>query len=277
MKNKLKRSKPICAALAAVCCAALLLTGTFAWQRVISKTNEFIGDTGGTVHDDFDPETGMKDVYVENTSSRTLFVRVKLAEAMSLSDSGWRPASSDWQAHTYDPAAEDCGHANAAGDKLHDYFRWTMGGQKYYKPATGSEPVVQDKTQYAQGDSGVKLTPDAQIVSASQYGGLGDGEKAAFTGWVVDAGADGYAYWSQPLGSGGVTGLLLNGVASDHKLDDCNYYYAIDVIAEIVDPADLPMWESGAPPSVPGRDKLPEASAEAKAVLGYLRSAAAQP
>ena len=233
--------------IAMISAFALLTTGTFAFQQTITKTNEFIGQKEGvTLHDDFDPKIGMKDVYVENQGSGKVYVRVKLDEAMDITSHTWRPGAIDsgnWVTHTYGATAEDCRHTNAAAAKFHDYFTWTMGGWKYYKSTDGSSPIVQDKTVYDGTEPGVKATPNAQIITVADFLAMGEEAQKAFIGWIYDT--DGYAYWSQPLLAGEATGLLLHRVSTSNSLKNKNYYYAINVIVEVVDRDDIPMWTDG--------------------------------
>lgn len=256
-------------AIATVTVILLLLTGTFAWQQVISKTNEFIGTkNGGTLHDDFNPNTGAKDVYVENPNETELFVRVKLNEAMDITNNTWRPGINDWLAHTYVKSAEDCGQANEAEELFHNYFTWVMGGQKYYMPSDGTQQVVQDTTVYDGSELGVRLTPDASIINIADYLAMDEEGQLAFIGWIYDT--DGYAYWSQPLGNGDITGLLLHKVNISEELKDTDYYYAIDVIVEAVDIKDIPMWTQGVE-SVDGSGvKYSEATANGKRVINMV-------
>jgi len=240
MKNKFKM---IAALIIAVAIAA---TGTFAWQRVIEKQNEFMGHKRDvTVHDDFDPDAGQKDVYVENRGNTTVYVRIKLDETMNLTSDTWRPGPNDWVTHTYGANAADCGHTNKADNKyFHDYFKWTMGGWKYYMPGSSSLSVVQDANKYNGTEAGVQKTPDAQIITSAQFLAMSETGQKAFIGWIYST--DGYVYWSQPLHKGEVTGLLLHGVEPLPILEDLDYYYAINVIVEIVDRKDIPMWTQGA-------------------------------
>jgi hypothetical protein len=240
------RSKKLLTSATALIAVAIMMTGTFAWQQMISKTNEFIGNkTDITLHDDFDPETGAKDVYVENQSVVDVYVRVKLDEAMNLTNNKWRPADDEWQAHVFGAAAGDCGHENDAEKLFHDYFTWILGGQKYYMPADKSDRIAQDTTVYDGTEAGVKLTPNAEIIKIADYLAKDTEEQEAFIGWIYDT--DGYAYWSQPLKDGAVTGLLLNKVNASASLKDTEYYYAIDVKVEAVDIKDIPMWTEGLP------------------------------
>ena len=63
-----QKRKVISAVTAVVVSAAILLTGTFAWQSISQVAlNERTGEVnpGGRLHDDFDGTN--KDVYVENS------------------------------------------------------------------------------------------------------------------------------------------------------------------------------------------------------------------
>ena len=242
-----KKIKLIVALLAAM---SLVVTGTFAFQQIAEYRNEFIGQREGTtLHDDFDPGTGDKDVYVENTGSTPLLVRMKLDETMKLGSYTWRPESrAEWAAHTFGSSAADCGHSSHEGERFHDYFEWSMGGSKYFMSTDGSRPVVHDTKPYtaedAAMDPNIKLTPHASIITIDEYLGYDDEHKMGFIGWVYDA--DGYVYWSRMLPAGEATGLLLNHVKTDEIMKNYDYYYAINVILEAVDAKDAPMWLEGA-------------------------------
>lgn len=268
MKGKLK------VLITLICAFALIATGTFAWEQIITARNEFIGDKTPeddvTLHDDFEPGTNKKDVYVENTGDVTLYVRIKLDEAMSLTNNKWRPGTGDWTTHKYGETAEDCGFESHEAKKFHDNFEWTMGGWKYYMSTDDSRSLVQDineytEAQYLDPNSGVKMTPDAQIITAEDFLAMTEEEQKAFIGWIYDT--DGYAYWSQPLKSGEATGLLLHGVRTKESLKGKEYYYVINVILEVVDIDDIPMWTEGAQPNEDGGTKHPEATEDGKEVI----------
>ena len=265
MKIKIKMAAALIVAL------AIAATGTFAWHKVVSQANEFIGTTTDIVlHDDFDPDTNLKDVYVENTGNVALFVRMKLDEAMDLTSNTWRPrpGTSDWQTHIYDASAEDCGHANAAGKLFHDYFEWTMGGQKYYMPGSTSQGLSQNTNIYNGSEPGVKQTLNAQITTAAQFLAMTQAAQKAFDGWIYDT--DGYAYWSRPLQPGEATGLLLNGVVTLPSLKDTEYYYVINASVEVVDIDDIPMWTQGAPSVANANATLQMATQDGKDVLAII-------
>lgn len=265
--KKFKTKKAI-VAFALFAALVFSMSGTFAWAQISSKMNEFEGTKGGTLHDDFDPETGSKDIYMENTTNKFIFVRVKLNEAMDLTSHTWRPGMDDWVTHTPGNTTADCGHANADGEFCHAHFTWELGGQKWYLPADGVDRVVEDTTEYKAGDVvngiAVKQTPAAEIVTMQEYLNMSNKEKDSLIGWIYDT--DGYAYWSQGLKQNEVTGLLLHKVTTSEDIKDADYYYAIDVIAEAVDIVDLPMWISGAK-SADGTEEGIEATNEAQVLL----------
>lgn len=268
-----RNTKKILAMLIAL---TLIISGTFALQQSIQASNEFMGrgtkEGGGepVLHDDFDPKTNMKDIYVENLGTAELFVRVKLEEAMSLTSYSWRPAGSDFRTHIYNPAANNCSKANAAGSCFHDYFTWNMGGWKYYKPADGTGKIIGDTKVYTEEDFknsslGLRQTPDAKIITAKDFLKMSKEDQKAFVGWIYDT--DGYAYWSQPLLPGKATGLLLHGVTTSPSLNNTDYYYVINVTAEAVDREDLPMWLEGKDAADGKGGKMPEATEDGKEVI----------
>jgi hypothetical protein len=264
MKNKFKM---IAALIVAVAIAA---TGTFAWQKIVKATNEFTGNKKEiTVHDDFDPDEGLKDVYVENRGSATIYVRIKLDETMNLTDDTWRPKAGDWVTHTYGADATDCGHTNKHdGKHFHDYFKWTMGGWKYYMPGSAAQSVLHDTNKYNGTEEGVEKTPDAKIITSAEFLAMTAAEQKAFIGWIYSE--DGYAYWSQPLHQGEATGLLLHGVEKQPPLEDLDYYYAINVIVEVVDRRDIPMWTQGAASVDESGATHQEASPDGKEVIAII-------
>ena len=85
MKGNTKGRKAASAVAAVTVAAAILLTGTFAWQSISQtalnvKTVEV--NPGGRLHDDFDGTN--KDVYVENFGDTPIFARVRLDEYMEI-------------------------------------------------------------------------------------------------------------------------------------------------------------------------------------------------
>ncbi|MDR1638073.1 MAG: hypothetical protein LBC41_03570 [Clostridiales bacterium] len=268
MLSSRKKALSIATAVLLIC---ISVTGTFTWTQFISQSNEFIGTAAITgdiiLHDDFDPSTGQKEIYVETSAlSKKVYVRVLLAEYMDLLTNS-KPSDLDspdkrldyYKNHFHAGMlnAEDCGQANDDGQLFHDYFNWNLGGSKFYYTATSgnaldidTDPASQvfgDTTRYTEESQYVKSTPDAEILSLDEYNSRTDEDKNNTAAWVYDN--DGYAYWSQPLGApvagtaiGPVTGLLLNKVSTSPDLADTDYYYVINIRVEAVDSKDLPMW-----------------------------------
>ena len=262
MRNKIK------VIVALVCALAIAATGTFAWGQIMSEKNEFMGRRKGShLHDDFDPGTGKKDVYVENTGNTTLYVRVKLEETMSIGSYTWRPENaSHWVTHTHEGGSpENCGNVNHQTRAFHNYFTWTMGGSKWYLPASAAGAgeyikgnVMQDVNEYTSSTPGARQTPNASIITAAEFVAMSETGQKAFIGWIYST--DGYAYWSQPLAPDEATGLLLHHVAVNVANE--SYYYAINVIAEVVDRNDAKqMWIKGGE-SVDGSPKQAQESSD---------------
>ncbi len=143
-----KKRKLVSAIVAVSVAAALLLTGTFAWQS-ISQTalNEKIEDVnpGGRLHDDFDGTN--KDVYVENFGTTPIFARVRLDEYMEIGEgAGLKTGAPDYDSKRAKPvkAGTDINDmstwvthipgATAENDPFHKYVEWKMGGSTTYMP-----------------------------------------------------------------------------------------------------------------------------------------------
>lgn len=278
MKERKRRALTSITALG--CAAAVLVAGTFAWQAVSSARNEFsnekvddIKNPGGNLHDDFNPETGDKDIYVENTGDTSIYVRVKLEEYIR-KDATIAEDGHSWTTHI--PASgqvADCD--NGFHGAYEDAFQWTMGNEsaQEYKSIVGAndgksgwteitedmdaaqvaaarkanDQLVADAYGKAKPGSTIvnmenaetaqKKTSTAEVITMKVYAAKSDAQKAAFTGWVYDE--DGYAYWSQPLNPGTATGLLLDSVSLP---ENETYFYAINATMEYVDREDLGAW-----------------------------------
>ena len=140
------------AIIAAVLVAAIVLTGTYAWQALSNLAlNETKGtiNPGGRLHDDFDGEN--KDVYVENFGAAPIFVRVMLSEYMEIGAGAGDPDGtagknavkfdstslladkSSWTPHI--PYNGDVTQsAGADVDRYRNYWEWEMGGSKWFMP-----------------------------------------------------------------------------------------------------------------------------------------------
>lgn len=154
---KLLRSKRIQLVITLLLCLAIIASGSFAWFSVTQNVlNEFSWNPEGVnLHDDFlDPN---KDVYVENTSQDPVLVRVKLAEFMQyetklatvvLPADAVRENRATWGRH--DGAAANQTATDCSGG-LHTYWSWSMGGQKWYVPATTDQAALEGNDAVVRG------------------------------------------------------------------------------------------------------------------------------
>jgi len=128
----------------------ILVAGSFAWfsmtQRALNVF-EFI-PAGVNLHDLFDPDTGMKNVFVENSGDDPLIVRVRFREYMEFTDritgsrhrfpsgpddyapglpyGGGGGAFKPWMFHTANCTLECSG---GCGEDIHTYWDWIFGGE----------------------------------------------------------------------------------------------------------------------------------------------------
>jgi len=194
------------------------------------------------------------------------------------------PADIDWTRHIPDASVTDCGLSNNALDLFHDYFTWHFGGQTYFLSATEGG-IRQDIRDFTRGgevynsltqaerdrvrETAEFSAPHDMVIPMAQWiNAPDDSHRRNFVGWVYDT--DGWAYWSQPLFAGQVTGLLLNRVDTCETLADTDFYYAINVIAEAVDHTDLPMWLTGAAASTNSDLFFEQATPNAQELLALL-------
>ena len=147
------KKKVLFSFLALALTAAIMLTGTFAWQSISQEALNEIGENGlnvgGRLHDDFDGEN--KDIYVENFGNEPILARVRLDEYMEIGsgagtkdgdegDNKATPVVADtdiddvgtWTTHI--PAATDVTDCDKEGTRLHTYFDWEMGGSTIFMP-----------------------------------------------------------------------------------------------------------------------------------------------
>ena len=139
--------------LAAILVAAMLFTGTFAWnsfsQRAFNSAWED-GNYGGRIRDEYDGEGSgnhNKDVFAENFGQRDIFVRVRLSEFLSV---GGNPVIDGMDIQDVSTWAMYCSEdtdvntpregtdiAVLHGDQPEGYgIRWTLGHNetKYFMP-----------------------------------------------------------------------------------------------------------------------------------------------
>ena len=277
---KSRNKKPLFAAVAAIVIVATMIGGAFAWSDFSqSKTNKFRGTTDAdvTLHDEFDGVN--KDVFVENSGTSTLYVRVRLDEYMEIGGESFVNTAnvkdkSTWMPHTYDAASHlDCEHVDAL-HMFHSYYTWEMSGAER-NFAEGTPGLVYSKLK----DD--PANPGKQIVDTNPTGGkptqaaakpilmsdyirisvwlAGDPARdetmlspadlvtwTAYTSgcWILDNHADGggWAYWSRPLAPGTATNLLLDSVNPTTKEPDDDWYYGIDVKLQAVTSNDFAKW-----------------------------------
>ena len=157
MNEKAKKHKLVSAIVAVSVAAAILLTGTYAWQSIsqqaLNEAQDMV-NPGGRLHDDFDSRN--KDVYVENFMTEAeggvpIYARVRLDEYMELGagaglktgDNGFdsKAATSlvgganiddvtTWKTHIPGDTIE----GGTADDPFQTYWKWTTGGQTTYMP-----------------------------------------------------------------------------------------------------------------------------------------------
>ena len=147
-----RKRKVISAVAAVAVSAAILLTGTFAWQSVSQTAlNEKTGtvNPGARLHDDFDGTN--KDVYVENFMSAAeggvaIFARVRLDEYMEIGvGAGLKTGDADYDSKEAVSLVAGADINDVSTWKTHipddetdvfhdDYWSWTLGGQTTYMP-----------------------------------------------------------------------------------------------------------------------------------------------
>lgn len=280
MRIKFPKSKRIQAALAITVAAVVVLLGTFAWSSFLQNrinTFDLSLHPGVNLHDDFD-EGPDKDVYVENSGDIGVFVRVRLTEYLetagqgSLVDGHNHDEGSEkyWHTHNGIGGAELCSidhpytHGELwHGEGFHDYYTWTMGGQKYYKTAAAqlgeenalaeSPEVCVDTTVYTAADeeNGIRQTLPATVITIAEWL-EGDRDFGHF--WIVDT--DGWCYWADILSPGEATGLLLDNVSRTEKKFGSDATYRIDVWLQAADAADVELFYVGANGGITDAGKL---------------------
>lgn len=143
------RKKKLKSAVAVATAAALLISGTFAWQS-ISQTalNQLyaVSNPGGRLHDDFDGVN--KNVYVENFTDKTggldIYARVKLTQYMEIGDNAGQDLENDKR-------YENAGVTSVVdGAKYSDKSTWT--------PYFGSNNASGTKTDLGEDGTGIVLT-----------------------------------------------------------------------------------------------------------------------
>ena len=194
------------AIVAAATAAALVLSGTFAWNMATDQTklNEFSesdkGNYGVELKENFDPNDpwANKDVYVTNTEDNPVIVRVRLEEFYDL---------------TYRNGTEY--------NKPEGYANGDADGSAIFTPDT-DDTLNDDNTA----DSATKLNEKisllfgAGVVTMAEYNAMDADAKAAVK-WVVDT--DGWCYYTQALLAGETTEYLLDKATFNKDVFDAAY------------------------------------------------------
>lgn len=286
-KRVVNKNKRIAIIVSIVSAFALLLSGTYAWYKGASVLNELQGtkvEKDVILHDDFDPSTGNKDVYVENTGDETVYIRVRFDEYLDLYHNQvvdydvlkykiHKPKLVD-EEYDASKSSETISFQDDEGVvkeyDFYNYFTWELGGSgKFYMSAMNQQATngyYQNNTVFNGDEVGVKKMPDSQVITIDKYKSLLDAEKKAFDGWIYDL--DGYAYYSKPLYKAQSTGLLLSHVTTNPSIiGNYDYFYGIHVDMEAVDYYDLGMWMEGRASILDDNKTYPVASADAKLFL----------
>ena len=271
--------KPMIALIAAVLVTAVLLSGALAWTDFTqSRTNKFRGtnDADVTLHDEFDGEN--KDVFVENSGTSTIYVRVRLDEFMQVNDHVFKMADpapvpqirdkTTWIPHTYGGSSiNDCGNTDTP-DKFHAFYEWKItGAYRGYLPGTpgmvytalGADGKVDENPAggrpTAAASTPILMSEFLILENLDYYDQMTAAQKAEWDRikaglWILDdtAGAldgGGWAYWSAPLEPGTATNLLLDEVKLKKDADD-DWIYRIDVKLQAVTANDFGKWNDTA-------------------------------
>jgi len=261
--------RKVAAATTCVLLLTLLVGATFAWTNFqASRINEFRGTGtgsstttgyGGSLRDDHEENREQKDVFVENWGERPLMVRVRLSEYMEIGPNAgtltlqngmkFRGADNEstplvdgsigadgsitFTPHIPSTAADVCENG------FHEFWDWTMGGRKWYMPATeaqmeearrnGGSSVIQDLGEFDENTPGARQTLSGEVITMEDWLALPAGNNDNF--WVIDN--DGWAYWTNALRPNTSTSLLMSRVEMvEHPPD--YYYYGIHVQLELV-------------------------------------------
>lgn len=280
--KRIKNNKPLFAVISAILVVALLVGGAFAWTDFTqSKTNKFKGTTDAdvTLHDEFDGIN--KDVFVENSGTSVVYVRIRLDEYMEIGGKSFVSTAdvkdkSTWTPHTYEkPSIEDCEQIDNA-HLFHSYYKWEMSGaDRKYLPGTPGlvysklkETTVDGKTIEVVDTnpngglptlaSNAPITMSEFIRLESQaYENMTQTDKNLWDSkvkagcWILDdtdvpENGGAWAYWSQPLAPGTATNLLLDSVTKTSKEPSDDWFYGIDVKLQAVTSNDFEKWNNGA-------------------------------
>jgi hypothetical protein len=94
---------------------------------------------------------------------------------------------------------------------------------------TTYEPVVHEAKETVEA---------AALITMDEYIAMSEADRKAYVGWVAD-GADGWAYWSQPIAPNTATGLLITSIGDLKTETNDPWYLAIDAEAQFITVSDM--------------------------------------
>ena len=250
MEADLLMNKKLYSVALLVVVSGMLVAGTFAWTNFSAQIiNRFFGqgsgDTqnqrgpGGTLHNDFTEGEDYRDIYIENWGTEPMIVRIFLSEYMEIGPGAGDLAGNNEAVSLVEGAllSDQTTWTPFLGEletsNFRDYWRWTMGGQKYFFPAPEEYRGNNNDIEFVSTNSPPHLSPSdsenvqqtlrAEVITMDEW--VSQGEPIGHY-WVVDT--DGFSYWAAPLLPEEATGLLL------HKIEQIrapayNYFYALNV------------------------------------------------
>ena len=193
-----KNKKLTTTLVAVTAAAALLLSGTFAWQSInqtaLNEASDVV-NPGGRLHDDFDGTN--KDIYVENFADEPIYARVRLNEyfevVMNYGKEGVEVTDIVAGSKT---EKDDPGETDETGKNLYDYtydihyfdqenatdafWNWTMGSSE-------SEDVWYMPTFNLNKDS---LVADVNGTYRDTLGGISNRDDTQYLGYMSYAEGD---------------------------------------------------------------------------------------
>ncbi|MCQ4022482.1 MULTISPECIES: hypothetical protein [unclassified Ruminococcus] len=201
------------AVIAAATAAALVLTGTVAWNMATDQTklNEFTEKDPGKYEVELDENFDTadpwlnKDVFVKNNGDNPVIVRVRLEEFYDLT---YRNGTDYNVAEGYSQTPP------------------TEGSSAIFKADALTASTGQDGNNYKAADSSTHLTDKVAlnfnegVATMAEYNAMDDTAKAAIK-WVVDS--DGWCYYTRALLAGETTEYLLDDVDFNEEIFDAAY------------------------------------------------------
>ncbi|MCQ4022483.1 MULTISPECIES: hypothetical protein [unclassified Ruminococcus] len=201
------------AVIAAATAAALVLTGTVAWNMATDQTklNEFTEKDPGKYEVELDENFDKadpwlnKDVFVKNNGDNPVIVRVRLEEFYDLT---YRNGTDYNVAEGYSQTPP------------------TEGSSAIFKADALTASTGQDGNNYKAADSSTHLTDKVAlnfnegVATMAEYNAMDDTAKAAIK-WVVDS--DGWCYYTRALLAGETTEYLLDDVDFNEEIFDVAY------------------------------------------------------